>query len=129
MTLGPIPTTQTALSEDEQQLCRWIADQARTGTGRVHYTDAQTALGMRAIELTDALRRMRERVDAIGAMVQSPIVHTTAPYFEISAHAAYIWDDYCRRLAEPVELQTALVGTEDGTDCCWTADRRAGTDR
>ena len=45
MTLGPIPTTQTVLSEDEQQLCRWIAEQARTGTGRVHYTDAQTALG------------------------------------------------------------------------------------
>ena len=33
------------------------------------------------------------------------------------------------RQAEPVELQTTLVGTEDGTDCCWTADRRAGTDR
>jgi hypothetical protein len=73
---------------------------------------------MRAIELTDALRRMRERVDAIGAMVQSPIVHTSAPYFEISAHAAYIWDDYCQRPAEPEEPQTALAGTEDKTGCC-----------
>jgi hypothetical protein len=106
------------LSEDEEQLCQWIADRARTGTGRVHYTDAQAALGMRAIELTDALRRMRERVDGIHAMVQSPILHTTAPYFDISAHAAYIWDDYCQRPAEPVEPETTLVGTEDRASCC-----------
>jgi hypothetical protein len=118
MTCGPIETPQASLSNDEKELCRWIAEQSRTGTGRIRYTDAQTALGMRAIELTETLRRMRERLDAIGTMVKSPIVHTTAPYFDISTRAACIWDDYCRRLAKPAGSQEALAGTDDGTRYC-----------
>jgi hypothetical protein len=53
------------------------------------------------------LRDMRERVDRIHEMVQSPIVNTAYPYFEIHVDADHIWDRYIE--AEGVSVYSEPV--------------------
>ena len=97
MVIEWIDTFELDLTEDEHRLCEWIAVQARLGVRRVRYEDAQVALGiLDEAELTYLLRGLRERMDHIHAMIQSPIVNTAAPYFDIYINAGSIWDRYCR---------------------------------
>jgi len=92
-----IDTFELDLTEEEGRLCEWIAEQARLGIRRACYGNAQAALGiLDKTELTHLLRGLRERVDRVHSMIQSPIVHTAAPYFEIHINAGSIWDSYCR---------------------------------
>jgi hypothetical protein len=85
------------LTHGERQLCTWVAQQASTGIERIHYEDVRAALGVVSDEeITDVLREIRERVDDVHEMVQSPIVNTASPYFDIHANADYIWADYCQ---------------------------------
>jgi len=98
---GWIDTFDLDLTDDEKRLCAWIAEQAHAGVRRVRYDEVQAVLGMCGAEdLTRALRCLRERVDDVHDMVQSPIVNTAMPYFEIRPAAGYIWDRYCRAEAE-----------------------------
>ena len=101
MEVGWLGTFRFDLTDEERQLCAWIAEQARMGVRRVRYQEAQGALGMYdETELTSILRGMRERLDDIHDMIQSPIVNTAAPYFDIHMNADYIWDSYCQAEAE-----------------------------
>ena len=93
------------LTRDQRQLCTWVAEQASSGVRRIHYDDARAVLGIASDrDITRLLRQVRERVDAVHAMVQFPIVNTTSPYFDIHMNADYIWDDYCRAEQEIVDL-------------------------
>ncbi|MBN2132308.1 MAG: hypothetical protein JW741_22600 [Sedimentisphaerales bacterium] len=97
MVIEWIDTFELDLTEDEHRLCEWIAGQARLGVRRAPYASVQMALGiLDKAELTYLLRGLRERVDAIHAMIQSPIVNTAAPYFDIHINAGSIWDRYGR---------------------------------
>lgn len=103
MRIGWMGTFTFDLTAEQRQLCTWIAEQARMGLRRVRYEDARTALGIwDERELTNTLRSMRERLDDIHDMIQSPIVHTAAPYFDIHMNADTIWDSYCRAEAQAV---------------------------
>lgn len=83
------------LTDEQKQLCEWIAEQAGAGVKRIYYQDVQAELDIESEkELTCMLRNMRERVDQIHDMIQSPIVNTKTPYFEIHADADHIWDRY-----------------------------------
>jgi len=84
------------LTEEQKRLCDWVAQQARTGVRQIRYPEATAALDLREEQLTRVLRSMRERWDEIHAMVESPILHTQTPYFEVPLSARYIWDNYCR---------------------------------
>ena len=93
------------LTWDQRQLCTWVAEQASSGVGRIHYDDVKAVLGIASDrDVTRLLRQVRERVDAVHEMVQFPIVNTTSPYFDIHMNADYIWDDYCRAEREIVDL-------------------------
>lgn len=93
------------LTWDQRQLCTWVAEQASSGTRRIHYDDVKAVLGIAGDrDITRLLRQVRERVDAVHEMVQFPIVNTTSPYFDIHMNADYIWDDYCRAEQEIVGL-------------------------
>ncbi len=97
MVIEWIDTFELDLTEEEHRLCEWIAGQARLGVRRVRYEDAQAALGiLDETELTYLLRGLRERMDPIHAMIQSPIVNTATPYFDIHINAGSIWGRYCR---------------------------------
>jgi len=97
MVIEWIDTFELDLTEEEYRLCEWIAGQARLGVRRARYEEAQATLGiLDEAELTYLLRGLRERMDAIHAMIQSPIVNTAAPYFDIHINAGSIWDRYCR---------------------------------
>jgi len=90
-----IDTFELDLTEDERQLCDWIARQGRLGVRRVRYEEAQAALGiLDRAELTVLLRALRERVDNIHNMIDSPMVNTVAPYFDIHLGAGAIWESY-----------------------------------
>lgn len=96
MTMRWIDTFDCDLTDDQKHLCEWIAGQARVGKTRVYYEDVQALLGIGSQqELTDLLRSMRERLDDIHDMVQSPIVNTIDPYFDICEDADHIWNSYC----------------------------------
>ena len=85
------------LTEDQRQLCCWVAEKAGEGVRRIHYSEVKAALGIaRDRDLTHFLKGIRERVDDIHRMVHFPIVNTSSPYFDIDMNAGYIWDDYCR---------------------------------
>lgn len=95
MRIGWIENFECDLTDEQKRLCEWIADQAEAGKTRVYYEEAQAILGIASEErLTHMLRSMRERRDDIHDMVQSPIVNTSAPYFDIGEDADHIWDNY-----------------------------------
>ena len=92
---GWVETFECDLTDEQKQLCEWIAGRAQTGVKRIYYEDAQAALGIVSEkDLTCMLRNMRERVDQVHEMAQSPVVHTAAPYFDIHPEAYHIWDQY-----------------------------------
>jgi hypothetical protein len=100
---GSVSAFAFDLTHGEKQLCTWIAQQASTGVERIHFEDVRAALGaVSDQEITSVLREIRERVDEVHEMVQSPIVNTARPYFDIHANADYIWADYCRAEGEVV---------------------------
>jgi hypothetical protein len=104
MRIGWTDRFERDLTDEQKRLCRWVADQARAGVTRIYYHDAQATLGIQSpTDLTGILRSMRERLDDIHAMVQSPMINTNAPYFDIHQEANHIWDSYCC-----VEGQTCL---------------------
>jgi len=95
MRTGWIEMFECDLTDEQKQLCEWIGEQARAGVRRIHYKQAQAALNIEhEKDLTCTLRNLRERLDQIHTMVQSPIVHTNAPYFDIHPVADHIWDRY-----------------------------------
>jgi len=105
------------LTREQQRLCQWVADRARTGVTRIYYQDVAANLGIRdEMELTVILRNMRERLDGIHEMVQWPVVHTVAPYFDIHQDADHIWDSY--RRAERTTPQLAEFRSQDATAPC-----------
>ena len=90
-----IETFECDLTDEQKQLCEWVAERAQAGVRRVCYEQALAALDSETEkELTCMLRNLRERLDQIHDMVQSPIVHTNAPYFDIHPDADHIWDRY-----------------------------------
>jgi hypothetical protein len=96
-----IDTFEANLTNNERRLCDWIARQARLGVRRARYEEIQAALGiLDPTELTLLLRGLRERVDNIHDMIESPIVNTAAPYFDIHLSAACIWESYLDAEAE-----------------------------
>ena len=97
MRFGWMDTFQCDLSERERQLCTWVAERASAGRRRAYYVEARHVLGIdNERELTDLLRGIRERMDDIHDLVQSPIVNTSTPYFDIHPDADHIWDSYRR---------------------------------
>jgi hypothetical protein len=108
---------QLDLTEEQKRLCDWVAQQARpAGDGptrlnafgvpvrQIRYQEAIAALDLPEEQLTRMLRMMRERLDEIHEMVEAPVVNTQAPYFEVPAHAPYIWENY-RRAEQSVESE------------------------
>ncbi len=106
---------QFDLTEEQRRLCDWVAQQARPGADsptrlnasgvpvrQIRYQEATAALDIHEEQLTRMLRTMRERRDEIHAMVEAPILNTQTPYFEVPAHAPYIWENY-RRAERSVE--------------------------
>ncbi len=106
---------QFDLTEEERRLCDWVAQQVRPEADsptrlnafgvpvrQIRYQDATAALEIHEEQLTRMLRMMRERLDEIHAMVEAPVLNTPAPYFEVPAHAPYIWENY-RRAERSVE--------------------------
>ena len=95
MRTGWIETFECDLTDEQKRLCEWIAEQARAGRTQATYAQVQADLDIDdAKTLTCMLRNMRERLDRIHDMIQSPIVNTMAPYFEIHADADRIWARY-----------------------------------
>ncbi len=100
---------QFDLTEEQRRLCDWVAQQVRPGgdsptcfnasgvpVRQIRYQDATAALDIHAEQLTRMLRMMRERLDEIHTMVEAPILNTQTPYFEVPAHAPFIWEHYRR---------------------------------
>lgn len=107
MRMGSTETFECDLTEEEKRLCEWIAEQARAGINRVYYDDARAHGGMRSdVHLTRILRGLRERLDDIHNMVESPIVHTAAPYFDVHIDADHIWDGYCHAEDEAIYCES-----------------------
>ncbi len=104
MMFGPTDEFQLDLTDEQKRLCDWIAQQASTGILRIRYADARAALDVPEEELTHILRKMRERRDGMHEIVESPILNTPAPYFDVPLQARDIWDGYCR-----AEQKTAPV--------------------
>jgi len=123
------------LTEEQRRLCDWVAQQARPGRDsptrlnafgvpvrQIRYQEATAALDIHDEQLTRMLRMMRERLDEIHEMVEAPVVHTQTPYFEVPAHAPYIWDNYrraersvednYRRAERPVETEPLVESRE-----------------
>jgi len=117
MRINWIETFDCDLTDEQRQLCEWIAERARAGVQRIHYKEAQAVLDIQSPkDLTCMLRNLRERVDQIHEMVQSPIVHTNSPYFDVHVDAGHIWDRYRRaeerfsyREPDTFDLQAAPV--------------------
>jgi hypothetical protein len=97
------------LTDAQKRLCDWVAQQTHPAGSfqtrlsafgvpvrQIRYAEATAALDLAEDQLTQMLRDMRERLDAIHAMVEAPVVNTQTPYFEVSVHARYIWDNYRR---------------------------------
>jgi hypothetical protein len=111
MRTGWVEMLECDLTDEQRQLCEWIAQQAQAGITRVYYEEAQAALGIvTQKELTCMLRNLRERVDWVHAMVHSPIVHTVAPYFDIHPDAGRIWDQYLLAEERTLYAEPEAVG-------------------
>ncbi len=101
MRCSSISTFTFDLSDEQRQLCVWVAEQARDGVSRARYLDVKMTMDVGDdTDITRILREIRERRDSIYAMVDSPIVNTANPYFDLHADADHIWDDYCHAEAE-----------------------------
>jgi hypothetical protein len=111
MQCNPMDEFRFDLTEEQERLCAWVAQQARTGVRQIRYQEATTALGLPAEQLTRMLRCMRERLDEIHEMVEAPIVNTRTPYFDVPVHARHIWDKY-RRAEQEVESEPRVDSRE-----------------
>jgi hypothetical protein len=119
MRTGWIDTFECDLTDEQKRLCEWIAGQAQAGMRRICYRDAQAVLGVQTEkELTCMLRSMRERLDRIHDMVQSPIVNTTRPYFDVPPHADHIWRSYRRAEEESMYSQREVFGLQEAVVHC-----------
>lgn len=99
------------LTNDQRELCAWVAREARAGTTRIWYADLKAVLDIEDdAEITHIVRELRERCDAIHKMVRSPIVNTNSPYFDLHRDADWIWDDYCRAETETLD---AVLDSQD----------------
>ncbi len=96
MMVSPMDQFQLDLTEEQKRLCDWIAQQASTGILRIRYEDARAALDVPEEQLTRILRKMRERRDGMHEIVESPILNTQTPYFDVPLQARDIWDEYRR---------------------------------
>jgi hypothetical protein len=96
MTFGSMDQFQLDLTDEQKRLCDWVAQQASTGILRIRYEDARAALDVPEEQLTWILRKMRERRDGIHEIVESPILNTQTPYFDVPLQARDIWDGYRR---------------------------------
>lgn len=97
MRCSPVTTFTFDLTDDQRQLCAWVAEQASIGVHRIWYVDLKAAMGIKHDrDITRLLRQIRERLDTIHTMVHSPIVNTNHPYFDLHRDADWIWSDYCR---------------------------------
>lgn len=111
VTCSPMTTFTFNLTDDQRQLCSWVADHARAGVDRIWYADVKTALNIADDEdVTRLLREIRERRDTICGMVHSPLVNTNDPYFDLHRDADCIWDDYCRAERE-LDVQLDAQGS------------------
>jgi hypothetical protein len=107
------------LTDEQKQLCGWIAEQAQARVERIYYKHAQAALGIQCEkELTCMLRNMRERLDQIHDMIQSPIVHTATPYFDIYADADHIWDRYLQAEEQTVYSEPDVFSVPQAVVYC-----------
>ena len=111
MQCNPMDQFRFDLTEEQQRLCDWVAQQARTGVRQIRYKEATAALDLHEEQLTNMLRGMRERLDEIHEMVEAPIVNTQTPYFEVPVQARHIWDSY-RRAEQEVESGREMASRE-----------------
>jgi hypothetical protein len=107
MTFESTESFQFDLTDEQRQLCDWVARQVGTGVRRICYEDARAALDVPDERLTHLLRDMRERLDSIHEMVQFPILNAREPYFEVPLDAGHIWDRYRRAEQEMARGQDA----------------------
>lgn len=106
MLYGTITEFALDLTGQQKQLCAWVAEQASAGVRRIYYADARTALDIADdLQITRILGQLRERLDDVHKMIEFPIVHTSAPYFDVHRNADYIWDDYCHAEREHRRLE------------------------
>ncbi|MBN1360983.1 MAG: hypothetical protein JW993_10340 [Sedimentisphaerales bacterium] len=113
------------LTDDQRQLCTWVAEQARLGVNRIGYADAKTALDIKDdTDITRILRQMRERRDDLHRMVHSPIVNTARPYFDVHRDADCIWDDYCQAELEEFGADFAGQDSNELRGLCISARER-----
>ncbi len=95
MRFGWVGTFDCDLTDEQKQLCEWVAERARAGVQRIYYKEAQASLDIEhEKDLTCMLRNLRERLDQVHEMIQSPIVHTNKPHFDIHPDANHIWGRY-----------------------------------
>jgi hypothetical protein len=117
--MGWTETFDCDLTDEQTRLCEWIAEQAQADVRRISYQEAQDALGIVSDrELTCMLRNMRERMDGLHAMIQSPIVHTHSPYFDLHVDAGRIWDSYRRAEAHSVDPERDALGLHAAALSC-----------
>ena len=109
MTFGSTDQFQLDLTDEQRRLCDWVAQQASTGILRIRYEDARAALDVPEEQLTRILRKMRERRDGIHEIVESPILNTPTPYFDVPLQARDIWDGYCRAEERVAPAQASQV--------------------
>lgn len=119
MRTGWIETFDCDLTDEQKRLCEWIAERAQADIRRIPYKEAREALGIASDrELTCMLRNMRERLDGLHGMVQSPIVNTHSPYFDIHADAGHIWDSYRRVEEESVDSERYVLNLHAAAVSC-----------
>ncbi len=119
MRTGWTETFDCDLTDEQKRLCEWIAEQAQADMRRISYKEAQDALGIVSErELTCMLRNMRERPDDLHAMIQSPIVNTHSPYFDIHADAQHIWDGYRRAEERSVDSERYILSRHAAAMSC-----------
>ena len=118
MRYGSIGAFTCDVTNEQRQVCTWVAGQASMGITRVGYANLKADLDIHDDrEITRVLREIRERLDEVHEMVHFPIVNTTRPYFDIHPNADYIWDDYCR-----AEHEIERSGFESDADSLETDD-------
>lgn len=121
----PMNTFTFDLTDDQRQLCDWIAEQARVGVDRIWYDDVKAAMDIGDdSDITRILRALRERLDGIHEMVRSPIVNTNTPYFDLHRDADCIWDDYCRAEMEELGADFDSLDTSDIEWLCSSGHER-----
>lgn len=108
-----IETFECDLTDEQRQLCEWIAQQAQAGVKRITYKEALAVLDIGSEkELTCTLRTLRERLDQIQTMIQSPIVHTNAPYFDVHPDGGQIWERYLQAEEQVMYFESEAFGLQ-----------------